>query len=61
MMIKCNLILLYFMVFSLVFSQGVFSSETFPQLTILTEDWEPFNYEEEGTVQGISTDMLVLM
>ena len=45
----------------MVLSLGVFSSETFPQLTILTEDWEPFNYEEEGTVQGISTDMLVLM
>ncbi len=27
----------------------------------MTEDWKPYNYEKDGIVQGISTDIFVLM
>lgn len=32
-----------------------------PPLTIMTEEWNPYNFEKDGIVQGISTDILVLM
>jgi len=34
---------------------------TVPQFSIVTEEWEPYNFKKDGIVQGISTDMLVLM
>jgi polar amino acid transport system substrate-binding protein len=35
--------------------------ETLPQFNILTENWEPYNYQKDDTVIGISTDILVLI
>ena len=32
-----------------------------PQLTIMTEEWEPYNFQQDGMVKGIATDILVLM
>jgi polar amino acid transport system substrate-binding protein len=36
-------------------------AEPVPHFTILTEEWEPYNFQDKDTVKGISTDMLVLM
>jgi ABC-type amino acid transport substrate-binding protein len=32
-----------------------------PQLNIMTENWEPYNFVKEGKLQGIAVDLLVLM
>ena len=37
-------------------SVQAFSDE---KLTVLTEDWPPFNYKENGKVVGISTDLVL--
>lgn len=34
---------------------------TVPRFTIMTEEWEPYNFQKDGVVKGISTDILVLM
>ncbi len=54
--------------FSLLFvAVCVFSSviaihaEPLPQFTIMTEDWEPYNFSKDDNTKGISTDILVLM
>ncbi len=36
-------------------------ADSIPQFTIMTEKWTPYNFEKNGVVQGISTDMFVLM
>jgi len=37
------------------------SAGTIPQFRIMTEEWEPYNFKKDGIIQGISTDMLLLM
>jgi polar amino acid transport system substrate-binding protein len=37
------------------------SSPNLSGISILTEEWEPYNYRKDGVVRGISTDILVLM
>jgi polar amino acid transport system substrate-binding protein len=32
-----------------------------PPLNIMTESWEPYNFEKDGKLQGIAVDLLVLM
>ncbi|MBF0228391.1 MAG: ABC transporter substrate-binding protein [Desulfamplus sp.] len=48
-------------VICLFISVSTICAETFPQLEIMTEEWTPYNFEKDGVVQGISTDILVLM
>lgn len=36
-------------------------AESMPTFLITTEDWEPYNFMRDGIVQGISTDIFVLM
>jgi len=32
-----------------------------PKLTMMTENWKPYNFEQNGVVKGISVDILALM
>jgi polar amino acid transport system substrate-binding protein len=45
----------------LYFSVPAIHAITVPKFNILAEDWEPYSFQEDGVVKGISTDMLVLM
>lgn len=45
----------------LLFSAAVLYSEKLPKLTITTEKWKPFQYMENGKVQGVSVDIMMLM
>jgi polar amino acid transport system substrate-binding protein len=38
---------------------GAFAPSVAADLTAYTEDWAPYNYEENGKIRGISTDLLV--
>lgn len=57
--LKFYLFLLAF--YFLFFPLSIIGAETVQQFTIVTEDWEPYNFKENGVVKGISTDVLVLM
>ena len=49
---------LFFMLLScflVISSQAIAEEET---LTIITEDWPPYNYEENGKVKGFSTEIV---
>jgi polar amino acid transport system substrate-binding protein len=37
------------------------AAEPFPAFKIMTEDWRPYNYEEQGVPKGLAVDTLVLM
>jgi len=47
--------------FALIIFPFQIHAGTIPHFTILTEEWEPYNFKKDGIVKGISTDMLVLM
>ncbi len=47
--------------FTLCVSFSTSYANNVPQLNIITEEWEPYNFKKDGVVQGISVDMLVLM
>lgn len=46
--------------FMLLFASEI-RADPVPKLTILTEEWEPYNFTKDGEIKGISTDILVLM
>jgi len=56
---KNYLVLLFFLTVMLSISP-IYAVEI-PLFTIMTEEWEPYNFKKDGVVKGISTDMLVLM
>jgi len=56
---KKNSIILAF--YSFILLPSVLIAGALPQFTILTEEWEPYNFKKDAIVQGISTDMLVWM
>ena len=37
------------------------NSDTLPIFTIMTESWEPYSFQKDGIVRGISTDIFVAM
>ena len=37
------------------------SAETLPKFTIMTERWMPYQFEENGKIQGVAVDFLILM
>ncbi|MBI9098843.1 MAG: ABC transporter substrate-binding protein [Spirochaetaceae bacterium] len=37
------------------------SADQIPDFTIMTEDWKPYQYEEDGQLKGIAVDLLVLI
>lgn len=51
--------------FSVILLPGLFfhhaSADPIPEFSIITEEWKPYNFEENGRVIGISADMLVLI
>jgi polar amino acid transport system substrate-binding protein len=49
------------LVFISLISTSCLFAANIPIFTILTEEWQPYNFKKDGIVQGISTDMLVLM
>lgn len=56
---RCHLFLLAF-IFPL-FQVSAINATIVPQFIIMTENWEPYNFENDGEVKGISTDILVFM
>ena len=56
---KCCLLSLAFI--CMFFPVSTIYADIIPQFTIVTEDWEPYNFQKNGVVKGISVDMLVLM
>jgi polar amino acid transport system substrate-binding protein len=36
-------------------------AQTFPKFTIMTENWKPYNFSEDGKTQGVAVDLLLLM
>ncbi len=36
-------------------------SDSIPEFKIMTEEWEPYNFERDGIAKGLSVDMLALM
>jgi len=47
--------LVFFIAMSAVYADQI------PQFTIMTEDWKPYQYQEDGLLKGIAVDLLVLM
>lgn len=47
--------------FFLLFPLSASHADTVPKFMIMTEEWKPYNFQEKGTIKGISVDMLVLM
>ncbi len=47
--------------FILICNSLIFAGDIIPQLTIMTEEWKPYNFEEDGEINGISTDIFLLM
>lgn len=47
--------------FSLLVLPGISSGQELPEFQILTEDWVPYQYEEDGKLKGISVDLIVLL
>lgn len=45
----------------LFFTVSAIYADTVPKFTIMTEEWEPYNFQKDGVVKGISADMLVLI
>ena len=50
-----------FVIISLFLLSAGLYAESYPALEILTEEFAPYNFEENGKLQGISVDLLVLM
>ncbi len=44
-----------------VFNVSTMSAQTIPQFTIMTEQWIPYQFVEDGKIQGLAVDCLVLM
>lgn len=36
-------------------------AQSFPEFNIMTEDWRPYNFSEDGKTQGIAVDLFLLM
>jgi len=37
------------------------AEKSLPEFQIMTENWKPYNYSENGKIKGLSTDILILM
>jgi len=49
-------------VYSLLLSIPItVSAEPLPKFNIITEDWKPYQFKENGQLKGIAVDLLVLM
>ena len=50
---------IFFLVLLFVIMTGItYANAEEPRLTIITEDWPPYNYEENGAVKGFSTEIV---
>ena len=58
---KLRFFLFSFIVICLFSQISVIYAGNVPKLTIMTEEWAPYNFHKEVVVKGISADMLVLM
>ncbi|WP_304085847.1 ABC transporter substrate-binding protein [Maridesulfovibrio ferrireducens] len=58
---KFNLYLLLSILLCFLILPSTVYAESFPKLTLITEEWEPYNFRKNGTIEGISTDVLMLM
>ncbi|MCP4163486.1 MAG: transporter substrate-binding domain-containing protein [Deltaproteobacteria bacterium] len=52
--------LIFITIFITFLSSNLFS-QSLPGFLIMTENWKPYNFQEDGVIKGVSTDMLVLM
>jgi len=55
-----SLFCLFLLIFMFFYIPAIYAG-TVPQFTIMTEEWEPYNFQEDGVVKGISSDLLVLI
>jgi len=46
---------------SLLIGAARLAAQTVDDLSFVTENYAPFNYEEEGEIRGISVDALLVM
>ncbi len=53
----CKKLLIVALSYMLMFGVSLAVAEPMP-LTIITEDWPPYNYEEEGVVKGFSVEVV---
>jgi polar amino acid transport system substrate-binding protein len=45
----------------IILTVSISFAEKLPVFNIMTEEWEPYNFEKDGVIQGVSVDILVLM
>lgn len=48
----------FILAFFLVFTPISLGAQEYQELTIMTENWPPFNYEEDGELTGISVEIV---
>ena len=58
-MMKQNVFIALTLLILLVLSIHMTSAQVLPRFKIMTEHWVPYQFEENGTIQGISVDLLV--
>ena len=58
---KLTRLLLILLPAVLTFSPPAVLGQSVDDLTIMTENYPPYNFEKDGRLQGISVDLMVLM
>ena len=57
-MLSIRVLASLFLAFS--WSADSYATQKLEQVTVLTEEWKPFNFEFDNKIRGISTDLVVL-